>query len=191
MTKIFWIPILILLTSFQIYSQSSNQISAYYGLLDSELIRFTSSDGAGGYSNSNSYELGLKYSKAISNKLSLEIGMNLFHADVAISFNDPDTEDKQETIDLISIPITANLELKNNFFFSSGISIDIQNEDQSYDRQSGIGLSIGVGKRIYMNDFYFNINPLISIHSLLPFHKESQHQRLLKAGLLLGIGYQF
>lgn len=191
MKKFFYCISLIVLLSSQISAQSNNRISLHYGLLDSELITFAILDGAAGHSNSHSSEIGLMYSRVLSEKTFLKIGLNIIRADVEISFNHPDFENKQESLHLVSIPILFGLELKRHFYLNPGISIDFQHVDRLYDSQSGIGVSIGVGKRFYLNDFYFNINPSISMHAVIPFKKERNHQKLLKANAQIGVGYQF
>lgn len=115
MTKFTWAFIIVSLTSLNMYSQSTNQISAHYGLIGSELIKGTTLEGSDGFSNRNSYQIGFKYARQISSKIAIETGVNLISANVEISSEDPLFETKNEKLDLISIPVLA----KHSFEYRS------------------------------------------------------------------------
>lgn len=188
-----FLPFFILgfLCSFNLQSQHQRTISVNYNLLQSELLRTVTLDGAGSYTNNNDYEIGIRFNQELSDKTSIESGLDFFKAKVQISSNDPSIETREEVLQLMSIPLVVHYDVYKNYFLSSGVLINIQNKKTSFDSQSGLGFTLGIGRKIYVQDFFFIINPKLDINAVVPFKKENHHQRLAEAGIRLGLGYTF
>lgn len=99
-----------------------------------------------------------------------------------------------ETINLISASFKTVFNYRKGYYLSTDPLIDLQlnsSSQKSIDNQSGLGVSIGYGKRILINEkFSINIEPRLWVHNVLPFVDTNIPQRLtvfgLKAGLKLG-----
>ena len=77
-------------------------------------------------------------------------------------------------------------------FVNGGLLLDFEVENEVIDPQSGFGLGIGIGgEYIFTSGFNIFVNPYLNQHALFPFQKEQHHQRLLDAGVRLGVGYRF
>lgn len=180
-----------ILVSTQCQSQSKNSFSFHYTLTKSALIRTTVLDGGGEYSNKSSYELGLRLNHKLSRKATLEMGLDFLKATVTITSSLPGNGSRQENLNLFTVPVLINYSFKPNYFLTSGILISLQNKENSFDKQSGIGFSFGLGRKFFTNSFYFFLNPKIDINTIIPFAKENYHQRLIELGLRMGVGYEF
>ena len=169
--------VLISFISYNAYSQNNHSISLQYGLISSELVRSTSLAGGGSYSNNDSYELGFRFNYGLSNKLSIETGLDYFSSTVEISSEFPGIETREETLRLFTIPILVKYAFNSHYFANGGILLNIQDTENSFDKQSGIGLSIGFGRLFYINDFYLILNPKIDLNAIIPFSKENYVSR--------------
>jgi len=187
------ITLIVTLISIQCYSQNSNEFRIYYGFVDSKLLRNSDLDGGAGYENGNSYEFGFKYLRKISGKLFLESGINYLSTQVKITtaLTGLPFSSRTEELKIISIPIYANYTFGNYFFVNGGPILDFQNSQKSFDSQSGIGYSIGVGGKYDLDRFSIFVNPNYKRHSLIPFEKENNHQKLTEFGVQVGLGYGF
>ncbi|MDG1195260.1 MAG: hypothetical protein P8N27_07080 [Polaribacter sp.] len=185
--------LLLIVASFKCYSQKSNQFRFYYGFADSELLRNEDLVGSASYDNSNSYEFGIKYLRKLSNKLSIETGINVFNSEIKITlaFTGTPVNFRQEELKLVSIPIYVNYSLGKYFYINGGPIFDFQNGEESFDSQSGIGYGIGIGGKYNFDNFLIYINPNFKRHSFIPFEKENYHQKLTQIGIQMGIGYYF
>ncbi|PXY02931.1 hypothetical protein DF185_02220 [Marinifilum breve] len=185
--------LLLIVASFKCYSQNDNELRIYYGFVDSELLRNGDLAGSGGYDNNNSYEFGLKYLRKLSNKLSLETGINFLNAKVKITpaFTGTPVNSRQEDLKLVSIPIYANYSIGKYFYINGGPILDFQSGEESFDSQSGIGYGIGIGGKYKFDNFIIYVNPNFKKHSFIPFEKENYHQKLTQFGIQIGLGYEF
>jgi hypothetical protein len=187
------ITLIITLISIQCYSQKSNEFRIYYGFVDSKLLRNSDLEGGGNYDNENSYEFGLKYLRKISGKLFFESGINYLSSQVRITtaLTGLPFSSRTEDLKMISVPIYANYSFGKYFFVNGGAILDFQNSQKSFDSQSGIGYSIGVGGKYDFDEFSIFVNPNYKRHSLIPFEKENNHQKLTEFGIQVGLGYGF
>ncbi len=188
--------ILLLVTisiSIKCYTQNNNQFSIYYGFTDSALLRSENLSGNASYKTHNSYEFGFKYLRKLSNQFSIETGINIFYSKIKITpaFTGMPINSRQEQLKLISIPIFANYSLGKYFYINTGPLLDFQNEEKSFDSQSGIGYGIGIGGKYNFGNFLIYINPNFKRHSFIPFKKEKYHLKLTQFGIKIGIGYVF
>ncbi len=185
------LTIVLFCLSFLCSAQNSNEIGIYLGPVGSDLIRMTTLDGGASYHNDVSYEFGARYLRDIGDKLSIETGISIFQATVEVSSIFSSSNRTEYDLTLVSIPIWLNYQIANKFYVNGGPTLDFQTKDYFSDSQSGIGFSIGLGRRFTLGRLVLNFNPMIDYHAVLPFEKENNQQRLLEIGVLIGMGYQF
>jgi hypothetical protein len=100
----------------------------------------------------------------------------------------------KESIHLISASFKTVFNFSKGYYLTTDPLIDIQlnsSSQKSIDNQSGLGISIGFGKRVLVKErFSINIEPRLWIHNVVPFVDSNIPLRLtvigLKAGLKLG-----
>lgn len=184
---------LMIMASIKCFSQKSNELRVYYGFVDSELIPLVNMQ-CGVYSDiSYSFEFGIKYLREISNRLSIQTGINFLSTRVPeISrYTGIPKGSKNMNVELISIPIYTNLSLGKHFFIFGGPLIDFHLKDKSFTTQSGIGYTLGIGGKFSFKNYKIYITPNYKRHSLIPFKKENFTDKLLQLGIQLGVGYVF
>jgi hypothetical protein len=102
-----------------------------------------------------------------------------------------DFESHKETINLISASFKTVFNFRKGYYLTTDPLIDIQlnsSSQKSIQNQSGIGVSIGFGKGVSLNEiFSINIEPRLWIHNLVPFVDTSIPQRLTVIGLIAGL----
>jgi putative salt-induced outer membrane protein YdiY len=96
-----------------------------------------------------------------------------------------------ETVNLFSFNLISAYNFKNNFYLNFEPSIDFhfgQNESQTIDNQSGVGLNLGLGKKVKIKDnLSFIVEPGFGIHNIIPFSNEKHINRLATVELNLGL----
>ncbi len=185
--------ILLFVAYFQSYSQRNNQVRFYYGLVDSKFLRNKELLCSGSYENKNSNEFGFKYLRKLSERLSIETGINIIKSDVIVtpSFTGTPVTPVLEKLNLITIPVYANYSFGKYFYFNVGPVLDFQDGEASFESQSGIGYGLGIGAKYNLKNLFIYINPDFKRHSSIPFKKYKYHQRLTQFGIQIGIGYGF
>lgn len=169
---------------------------SYTQMVDKDIVKFQSLDGAPSYNIGKSYIFGLAYLYQFTNKWALETGLDYGKYNVYIvPAPNPliDLAPRKTSLGLVTIPITMRYNIWKYFFLNMGTLIDIEIEDpESVDDQTGIGALLGVGVKY---DFKWGtsvfLNPIIKAHALLPFSKERYHDHLLESGLRFGITQKF
>lgn len=100
-------------------------------------------------------------------------------------------ESHTEKINVISASFKTVFNFRKGYFLSTDPLIDIQlksSSQKSISNQSGIGFSIGYGKRILLNEkFSINIEPRLWVHNIVPFVDTNIPERLTVIGLKAGI----
>jgi len=143
-----------------------------------------------------SWSAGIDFSGMLSVHYRIEIAVSYSRYKVGFELSPPIYSEKKiytETFGTICIPVTLKRYLQNNYFFSAGTIIDfaLLNKPVWLDTQTGFGLTIGAGKEIRINNFVLNLAPGVELHSVVPFTSEDNQQRLLVAGLRIGLSYNF
>lgn len=139
--------------------------------------------------------VGINYLMPVSKVFSLETGVeyNLFKLN---TFTDSNTEFANDTLastlSLIEIPVAFRVNFAEVLFFTSGILFDFDmNSSAPISKQSGIGLMAGLGLKY---DFKMGLslfaNPFVKLHSLIPFNSWKNHQRIMDAGVRVGVMYR-
>ena len=126
-------------------------------------------------------------------KINLGFGLCYQYAQVEYTpnMNTADFTGQIDKISLISFNLSSIYKLKNDFYLSLNPMVNLQlnyNSDFMTDKQSGVGLSLSVGKYFKLNDkVRLNFEPKLWIHNIVPFNGESFPLRLTTLGLNLGL----
>jgi len=142
-----------------------------------------------------SLSLGFKYQRSLSQKLKLELSIRYSKYKIITEGPDgpiPYPGPYTELFETITVPILIKMYSQKNYYISCGSFVDFNLPREVNwlfkDPQSGLGLSLGVGKEFLINRFTLDIAPNLEIHSLLPFNS-IDHQRLLFGGLRIGLNF--
>jgi len=143
-----------------------------------------------------SWSTGFKLSGMLSEYYRIEIAACYAGHKIGFELSPPIYNEKNiytETFRTISIPVTFKRYLKNNFFISAGTIVDfaLQDKPVRLDTQTGFGLTIGAGREFRINSFVLDLAPGVDLHSVVPFISEDNQQRLVVAGLRIGLSYNF
>jgi len=96
-----------------------------------------------------------------------------------------------EKIYLLTISLKSKYNISKIFYLSLDPLIDFHlNYDplQITDNQSGLGLSSGIGGNFKLNNLlYFNVEPRLWMHNIVPFHNFESPFRLSVVGINLGL----
>jgi len=138
------------------------------------------------------YTGSLDYFLVTKRRIDFGIGLTYQISQVVIWIPDLyDFTSGHERIDLLSLYFKTKFKLSNEFYLSLDPSFDKQ---INYDRyhfaedQTGLGLSVGVGRYFRMSDrLSLNIEPRLWIHNLVPFNKLDRPFMLSVAGINIGL----
>lgn len=173
-------------------AQKTNEFRIYYGISESDFLT-APEDGGGSYDNEKLHEFGLRYLRTIFERFQIETGFNYSKSNVKIKpeFMGMPVQTRYEKLELISIPIFVNYTLWHYAFINGGPLLDFQLSDNSTDKQSGIGYSLGFGGKYSFKNFLIFINPNFKRHAVISFKKSIGRQHLTEVGIQFGIGYTF
>jgi hypothetical protein len=139
--------------------------------------------------------IAFEYVRSTTNRISYGFGVSYQFSRVEI-VSEPmiEAEPHKESINLLSASFKTVFNFRKGYYLTTDPIIDVQlnsSSQKSIDNQSGLGVSIGFGKRVLLNErFSINIEPRLWIHNVVPFVDTNIPQRLtvigLKAGLRLG-----
>jgi len=139
--------------------------------------------------------IAFEYVRSTTNRVSFGYGVSYQFSQVEIVPAPMiEAEQHKESINLISASFKTVFNFRKGYYLSTDPLIDIQLKSslqKSIDNQTGIGISIGFGKRILLKEkFSINIEPRLWVHNIVPFVDTNIPQRLtvfgIKAGLNLG-----
>ncbi len=96
-----------------------------------------------------------------------------------------------ESVNILSINLRSVYNLKKDFYITLVPSLDLQikpNDLQKINNQTGLGLSLGIGNNIKLNEsLSLNIEPRIWFHNIIPNKDETIPYKLITTGLNLGL----
>lgn len=96
-----------------------------------------------------------------------------------------------EGVNLLSINLRSAINLNKDFYITLVPSLDLQikpNDLQKLNNQTGIGLSLGIGNNVKLNETVsLNIEPRLWIHNLIPLESVNHPYRLTTAAINLGL----
>ncbi len=161
------------------------------------IVAYPKIDGAAGYTGGNYYTIALNYLYKINRTFQLETGIEYGKYNFVIFPNTPPPSDNTSyPIDsyLLSIPITVRINFERFFFFNTGFSFDFDSNERYNPamNQGGIGVLLGLGFNYELKSgMAFFINPYLQLHHLIDFEKGNNAQKLTKAGIRVGVTYNF
>ncbi len=176
-----------------IYSQNPNEIRLHYGIYDNKFTMVELELIGGANHIIIIYdEFGLKYLKSISHNLQLGVGLNYTKLNIKVStigysHLDPPLFKKME---IISIPICANITFLKYLFINAGPTVDFCSFENSFYLQSGIGFRIGIGAKYELKKFVIFVNSNYKKYAIIPFEKINDHRQLNETGIRFGIGFK-
>ncbi len=189
--------LLFVLFSASVYSQSKNNISVYYGISNSD-VDIRGAIGDYGYKPKDGIGFGLTYTRVFTKIVSVETGLQYCDDNVQMnaiqSFpSGITTVIRNGQAKFLSVPLNAKFTFLKYFYGASGLSADFQTNytnSSVLDKQSGIGLEIGLGAKYGIGKVNVFVNAYA--HELAVFHfSKDAHSNLLEDGLRFGLGYNF
>jgi hypothetical protein len=131
----------------------------------------------------------------ITNKLvEFGFGLGLQHSNVQLITPHPDLSSFSagtESVNLLSINLRSAINLNKDFYITLVPSFDLQikpNDLQKLNNQTGIGLSLGIGNNVRLNEsLSLNIEPRLWIHNIIPIKAERVPYRLTTVAINLGL----
>lgn len=171
--------------TFSINAQSSMEVRGYFGVSGSKANWNEDLDGASSVDIENLMQIGVLFSKSISEKFSLSGGVNYSFAKVDFSPNAPlgflSLYVHNPEFRMLSIPVYAEYALGKIFYAAAGPVVDFQLSDgNNFSDQSGIGYLVGLGAKLNANKFSFSIFPNYKRHNVIPFEKEGNYKQILQ-----------
>ena len=172
-----------------------NNIGFFLGFGSSQVVH-TSLDGGPSFDGKSSLHYGLSYSKYINRNLAFETAISYLETEIerqagAIP-NIGLSQKKQLPLELVNLRAGLKFSFLRFLFVNGGLLLDFEVENEIIDHQTGIGLGVGIGAEyIFTSGLNIFVNPYLNQHAILPFQKESYHQRLMDGGIRLGVGYRF
>jgi len=196
----------IICTGFTAYSQeseiskSTGKIGIFYSSFgDNELVRSEDLIGGPSYSGDKFYTLGVNYLYPFTQWLDFQTGLvyskhqititpNIVHPYVPGVDYAP-AKPYNEDLSVISIPVGVQLNFFKYLFVNGGFSLDFDTgSSNSFDDQTGIGLQVGAGVQYeFRNRISLFINPYAKGHSIVSFSSQDNRQRLMEAGVKIGV----
>ncbi|WP_339751010.1 hypothetical protein [Algoriphagus aquimarinus] len=190
----------ILLISFSATAQSGLGVKGYFGASGAMANWNEDLDGASSVDIENLREVGVLFSKSISEKFSVSAGMNYSFANVVFSPNIPPcfnclsiSFNHNPDFKMLSIPVYAEYALGKIFYTAAGPILDFQlSEGNNFSDQSGMGFLVGLGAKVKTEKLTFSVFPNYKRHNTIPFEKEGNYKQVLQElGVQLGVGYSF
>ena len=159
-----------------------------------DVFRTSGLMGDGSYDSKSFYTLGASYIHPLNNWLQVETGIEYARHTITITPSfDPniDRAPRDGNFSLVNIPLTLKANFLKFFFVNGGVLLDIDvSKDSPIDSQAGLGTMLGIGVQYeFGNGVGVFVNPYTKVHSLVPFIRETYHQRLLETGVRLGVTF--
>lgn len=187
-SKIIFVALLSFI-SLKSFSQTKNAINFQYGLSATKVMPAGTMMGGANYSDRNGKTFGLIYTHSLNSPWSLSTGLtystDYYHFNPEPGFgSQPNPNDSK--INLISVPVIANLTFLKYLFINGGVTIDIQtSKKQELQSQSGVGLELGAGGKYKFGSVELFVNPYLQRHNV------TGGMNLYNAGAKFGVGYCF
>ena len=190
------ILITLIFTSYFSLGQRKNKLFVTYGISNA-LPAYNANGvaGGGGYDGTGSFSVGFRYIAQSKKPITFETGFDYAthkYTRTPAFYPGMDMTPKPEKLELISIPVYANLTFLKYLFINGGALIDFEiNKKNSIQKQSGIGFGLGIGGKYDFKRFSIMASPFAQRHAFLAFEKTGTRLSLLDAGVRIGLGYSF
>lgn len=191
-----YVILILLFSAVSAYGQSVNRLTVNYGIASQILIQ-ERLEGAGSHDGKGGNVVGLRYIHGTNKRVALETGLEFsrYKFSIAPAYHpDIDMTARKENVELISVPLYANFTFAKYMFVHGGLIADFQinkKKTDVVDRQSGIGLGIGIGGKYDFKKITVSINPYLQQHAIVAVEKARSQERLLEVGIRFGVGYRF
>jgi len=171
-------------SDFKISVAPTNNMAPYYQLVS----------GGAGMNNKPGFSTSFEYLFRSNKIINLGFGLCYQFAQVEYTPN-MNTGDwftgQIDKISLISFSFSTIVKSKHDFYLSLNPMITLQtnyNSDFITEDQSGLGMSVSVGKYFKLNDMLrLNIEPRLWVNNIVPFQDEHLYKKLTTLGLNLGL----
>jgi len=193
--KIKLILALLILSSTQVWSQSKNNISLYFGAAVND-VNIHSGSGDYDYKSKSGTIIGFGYTYNLTNSFALETGLQYSSNKLLLSNNVPAKGYVISTgrAKLITIPVYGKYTFLKYLYVNAGVLVDFDfghDNDTGINEQKGIGAEIGIGGKYSFDQITVFINPFFVEHRLIGFNRNGQINSLENAGVKFGVGYSF
>lgn len=175
------------------FSQSKNRISILYAPADNGVDIKKGWIGDMGHTGKGANLFELRYSRNINFFFAVETGLEYSHNTIETNyFPNGVTHYKNSEINMLSVPVYANLTFLKYLFVEAGPTLDFEtnhSSSTSIGDQSGIGFAFGLGGKYTFKNFSVIVNPFFQSHLMLFNGNSIEH--LWQSGIKFGIGYNF
>jgi hypothetical protein len=187
--KFKFILIACLLTSIHAFSQSKNNISFVFGASSCD-VNIHGAIGDYGYVKQNGVTNGLSYIRTLNKSFSLEVGVLYSDDKVRLSTIQGGGEQfDNQNLHLWSFPVMVRYTFLKYAFLQGGTYFDFQSNygsnTSNLQKQSGVGLELGLGGKYNFGPVGVFINPYFVNHA---FYASNN---LVELGVKAGVGYNF
>jgi hypothetical protein len=149
-------------------------------------------EGAGSYDGDGFYGIGLSYLKPLNSWLDIEAGMIYSKHNVVFTSHlrpDGGRSFSRSNLQTVSVPVTFRANFLKYLFVNAGAVVDVETKHSVLDNQSGIGAMAGIGFRYsFTPQVSAFVNPFLQQHAIIPFRPMNYQQRMLDAGVRVGVG---
>ena len=192
-TKII-LAVLILLSA-QVWSQSKNSISLYYGVAANN-VNIHGDIGDYGYKSKSGTVIGFGYTRNLTNYFALETGLQYSSNKLLQSYIVPGKGDvlSPGRAKLITVPVYGKYTFLKYLYVNAGLLVDFDfgaDNDTGINDQKGIGAEIGIGGKYDFGPVTVFINPFLLEHRLIGFNSNGRTNSIENAGVKFGVGYNF
>lgn len=181
----------------QLPSQEPDQIVAHLAFGGNFHVRSAKVDGVSTPSGKTSVMAGGAYQRQLTQHFYISGGLaysrHTYTAHSSLAIDTPPSEITAQ-VELISVPLLARIDVGKFIFINAGPSVDFEVnriENASHSRQSGIGISVGIGAQYQITNVALWANPFLKHHALIPFSDQRHPAKLNVAGLAVGVDYRF
>ncbi len=181
----------------QVTLQKPNQIVAHLAFGGNFHHRTAKVEGASTPAGKTSVMAGGAYQRQLTPRFYVSGGLAYSrHAYTVTADWQPDSSptEAHAQVELISIPLIARMDLGKFLFINAGPSVDFEVnrfENAHHSRQSGIGMSAGIGARYRITNVTLWANPFFKRHAVIPFNSQQHPAKLNVAALAIGVDYRF
>lgn len=173
---------------------SKSDIKISVAPTDNIAIYYQAVTGGAGVNNKTGFSTSFEYLFRSNKIINLGFGLCYQFAQVEYTPN-MNTGDwftgQIDKISLLSLNFSTIFRSKNDFYLSLNPMLTLQtnyNSDFITDDQSGLGISVSVGKYFKLNDkLRLNIEPRLWINNIVPLQDDHLYKKLTTLGLNLGL----
>jgi len=177
----------LLLCSTYAFSQTKNNISAVYGF-NANAVDIHGAIGDYGYNDKTGQSYGLSYTRNLTRIFSVETGLLYSTNNVQLNTVGPSGGIYNGEVHMLSVPVLAKFTFLKYLYGQCVVICDHETNYKSdgiLDKQSGVGLEVGLGGQ-------YNFGPvLVFVNPYYTNHRFYGSNNLMESGIKFGLGYNF